>query len=136
MLANRPSSPFQIIYEAAKSGEIDTIQTALKTTTIDVDSGATGAPVSLLAAEGEVNAVLLLQSQFGANARWVMYGYGYSKKSAEAEVILALKPVFMKNGLICFLILLWAWQEKVISILLITFLLVGHHENKNYFLLM
>jgi hypothetical protein len=83
-----PIHPFQIIYEAAKQKDSASIKEILHEVCVDVEIGLEGTPVSQLAFEGNIQAVIYLQKTFNASSRWAIYGYGRSVNQVEAELLL------------------------------------------------
>jgi hypothetical protein len=73
--SSEQETPYQIIYHAAKSQDINRITALLDQACIDVQHKTYMPPVARLAEENDQVAVNFLITQFGASLRWAIYGY-------------------------------------------------------------
>jgi hypothetical protein len=73
--ASEQDTPFEIIYQAAKSQNKAPIEALLNAACIDVQNKTYMTPVAKLAEENDVGAVNFLIKNFDASLRWAIFGY-------------------------------------------------------------
>jgi len=81
-------SAFEIIYQAAKIQDANTIKKILSDVCIDVQYAGQDTPVSRLAAEGNTDAVNFLINKFNASKLRAAYGYAQGRYIPQAETLL------------------------------------------------